>query len=55
MVCVVGQEETSTIAPPCGICRQVLYEHAGSGLAVGLADGWTSLAELLPLAFALEH
>ena len=54
-VAVVTDAETPT--PPCGGCRQVLYEFGGAGMAViaESADGsvrtvW-SLDELLPDAF----
>ena len=54
-IAVVTDADTPT--PPCGGCRQVLYEFGGAGLAViaESADGsvrtmW-SLDELLPDAF----
>ena len=52
---VVTDADTST--PPCGACRQVLFEFGGPGMAViaESADGSTrthwSLDELLPDAF----
>jgi cytidine deaminase len=38
---------------PCGRCRQLLFEHGGSGLLVDSGDGHPPrrLAELLPDAF----
>ena len=46
--------------PPCGVCRQALYEFGGPGLAVVLALGqgrWEehTLGELLPMAFGPEN
>lgn len=37
--------------PPCGRCRQVLYEHGGAGLLVDGTDGPVTLGSLLPDAF----
>ncbi len=54
-VAVVSDADTST--PPCGACRQVLFEFGGQGMAVisESADGSTrahwALDELLPDAF----
>lgn len=39
--------------PPCGRCRQVLWEHGGPGCLVLTADGPVSLSDLLPYAFGL--
>jgi len=36
---------------PCGRCRQLLWEHGGSGLLVDHAEGPLPLIELLPHAF----
>ncbi len=53
-VAVIGSGETPT--PPCGGCRQVLYEFGGPGLTVicespaGERQTW-SLDDLLPEAF----
>jgi cytidine deaminase len=53
-VAVVGSGDSPT--PPCGGCRQVLYEFGGPGLTVicespsGERTIW-SLEELLPAAF----
>lgn len=46
--------------PPCGACRQVLYEFGGAALKVLLVQDeahWRtlSLGELLPLAFGPEQ
>ena len=55
VVAVVTDAATPT--PPCGGCRQVLYEFGGKGMAVVAesADGsqrrYWSLEELLPDAF----
>jgi cytidine deaminase len=37
--------------PPCGRCRQLLWEHGGAGLLVDTADGPLQMADLLPHAF----
>ena len=54
-VAVVSDAETPT--PPCGACRQVLFEFGGPGMAVvaesndgSVRTSW-SLEELLPDAF----
>ena len=53
-VAIVGSGEHPT--PPCGGCRQVLFEFGGEELAVivespsGEREAW-SLSELLPRAF----
>ncbi|MGW4846504.1 cytidine deaminase [Nocardia brasiliensis] len=39
------------ILMPCGRCRQLLYEHGGSGLLVDHRSGPVRLAALLPDAF----
>ena len=55
-VAVVGSSE-SGITPPCGGCRQVLYEFGGPALAViaeslaGDVRETFSLGDLLPAAF----
>lgn len=36
---------------PCGRCRQLLYEHGGSALAVMTPEGVRTMAEILPQAF----
>lgn len=37
--------------PPCGVCRQALWEFCEPELPVILADGEHKLCELLPLGF----
>ena len=52
-VAVVTDAETPT--PPCGACRQVLFEFGGPGMAViaesadGSVRSFSSLDELLPI------
>jgi cytidine deaminase len=52
---------TSTVATPCGACRQVLEEFSGSDLQVIVADlegkqrRVFTLKELLPESFTAEH
>jgi cytidine deaminase len=45
--------------PPCGACRQVLFEFSRDALVVGVCEGpdWlrTTIAELLPGAFELRE
>ncbi|MBT3583540.1 MAG: cytidine deaminase [Halobacteriovoraceae bacterium] len=46
--------------PPCGMCRQVLNEFAGSELTIIIGDeagkeDITTLSDLLPLAFRPGH
>ncbi len=52
MVCVVGKPGVP--AAPCGICRQVLYEHAGPNLQILTSSGPVRLAALFPGAFGQE-
>jgi cytidine deaminase len=47
-VCVNGDEETIM---PCGRCRQLLSEHALSGMVLATAAGTRTIEELLPDAF----
>lgn len=48
VVCVSG---TGELLAPCGRCRQVLYEHGGSRLAVLRPSGPVPITDLLPEAF----
>lgn len=48
MVCVTAEG----VSVPCGICRQVLYEHSGPGLLVATKKGPVLLEDLLPFAFS---
>ena len=48
-VCCVNRHGTPL--PPCGRCRQLLWEHGGAGLLLATATGVRPLAELLPDAF----
>lgn len=48
-------ESASDACYPCGVCRQVLSEHADASLKIYFADGSeTTLGELLPRAFDLK-
>ena len=47
-VCVNGDGE---VIMPCGRCRQLLFEHGGSGLLLWTVSGLRSTAEVLPDAF----
>jgi cytidine deaminase len=40
---------------PCGRCRQLLFEHGGSGLVIDGPDGPVTLGELLPWAFGPDN
>ena len=40
---------------PCGRCRQLLFEHGGSELAIDGPDGPVTLGDLLPWAFGPEN
>ncbi len=57
-IAVVGGRggDITEICPPCGVCRQFLFEHCGGELDVYLSDGVNSfshkLSELLPLGFS---
>ena len=52
MVCVVADDSAGpSVAAPCGICRQVLYEHGGPDLLVLCAGGPQRLRRLYPQAF----
>ena len=46
--CVDGSGE---ILMPCGRCRQLLYEHGGSGCLIDFPDGPLTVGDLLPHAF----
>lgn len=51
--------QSATLTPPCGACRQLLWEYAGD-LEIVLADGLGAseslrLRELLPRAFDASH
>jgi cytidine deaminase len=48
--CVAGTGEP---VPPCGRCRQLLYEHGGAECLVDSGGGPRPLEELLPGAFTL--
>ncbi|MEG1446213.1 MAG: cytidine deaminase [Ruthenibacterium sp.] len=59
-IAIVGGKADGTddgsIASPCGVCRQMLYEFAGDDLVVLMAKSETNfvektLGELLPFAF----
>ncbi len=57
-IAVVGGrgEEPNAVCPPCGVCRQFLFELCGGALEVILSDGRGEpavhrLDELLPLGF----
>lgn len=60
-IAVVGGKggEISGCCPPCGICRQVLWEFGGKDMRVILFDGegarTHTLSELLPLGFSKEN
>ncbi|HET8603906.1 MAG TPA: cytidine deaminase [Marmoricola sp.] len=47
-VCVDGH---GAVIMPCGRCRQLLWEHGGTGLQVLTVSGLRSMAEVLPDAF----
>ena len=46
--CVNGDGDVIT---PCGRCRQLLFEHGGSGLLMETPAGILTLAAMLPQAF----
>lgn len=46
--CVNGEGDVIT---PCGRCRQLLFEHGGSGLLMETPAGILTLADMLPQAF----
>ena len=57
-IAVAGPENGHTT--PCGVCRQVLYEFCGESLVIlcgGTETNYleTTLGELLPMGFRLEH
>jgi cytidine deaminase len=41
--------------PPCGRCRQLLWEHGGATCLVDSLDGPLTMAELLPWAFGPDN
>ncbi|MEE1616846.1 cytidine deaminase [Brachybacterium sp. J153] len=54
-VCVGGDEhlarEERQVVMPCGRCRQLLSEHAGTGLVILTPEGRRSMDEVLPQPF----
>ena len=50
--CVNGEGDVIT---PCGRCRQLLFEHGGSGLLMETPAGILTLADMLPQAFGPDH
>lgn len=50
-----GAGETGSPLPPCGRCRQLLWEHGGPDLLVDGAHGPVRLGSLLPDAFGPER
>ncbi len=60
-IAIVGgmDDDLSDIAPPCGVCRQVMREFCGDGFEVLLSDGRetmvVTLADLLPTAFSPDN
>ena len=58
-IAVVGPGDGSRPTPPCGACRQVLWDLAGDVPVLlatldGLVEEWTA-ASLLPSPFGPEH
>lgn len=39
---------------PCGRCRQLLFEHGGTGLLIDTPKGVLTMADVLPQAFGPE-
>lgn len=39
---------------PCGRCRQLLFEHGGTGLLIDTPRGVLTMADVLPQAFGPE-
>lgn len=50
-VCVDGD---GNFLSPCGRCRQLLFEHGGSGMLLMTPDGPTAMSKMLPWAFGPE-
>ena len=46
--------DTGRCTPPCGSCRQVLYEFGGPDMQILLRDGAYRLGDLLPKGFGPE-
>ena len=44
-------DRQGSVLMPCGRCRQLLWEHGGSGCLVDTPTGIQTMAELLPQAF----
>ena len=61
-ICIAGgpgEREPEKPCPPCGVCRQMLYEFCDQAMPVIMAKSETqyverSLGELLPLGFGPE-
>ena len=52
IVCVDAQGE---FLPPCGRCRQLLFEHGGNDLVHMTPEGAKAMAHLLPWAFGPDN
>ena len=44
-------DRQGSVLMPCGRCRQLIWEHGGSGCLVDTPAGIQTMAELLPQAF----
>lgn len=55
---IIVATDTKTITPPCGACRQMLFDFAKDSVVIMITtagkEQWSTLAELLPLAFSAE-
>ncbi|GGC93022.1 cytidine deaminase [Tersicoccus solisilvae] len=51
-VCVDG---TGAVLMPCGRCRQLLYEHRGTGMTLLTVSGLRTMDQVLPDAFGPEN
>jgi cytidine deaminase len=55
LVAVACVDAGGRALPPCGRCRQLLWEHGGATCLVDGPDGPLTMAELLPWAFGPDN
>lgn len=54
LMAVACLDRSDTLLPPCGRCRQLLYEHGGPDCLVDAAPAPQRVGDLLPGAFGAQ-